>query len=182
MAADDTSKIAHRYAEALFRLADDAKALEAVEGDLHAFKKALAASAELARLLSGPLLPRHGKAALADAILERLKAHELTRKFARRLAYAGRFEAFSAIMNEFDALMTAHRGEIVLEVVTPKPADVAALTAEFAKAYGRKVQVHASVDPSLIAGMIVKTGGLTMDYSMKNRLARLSRSLKTQAA
>jgi len=182
MASDDTHKIAGRYARALFALAAQAKVLEAVESDLRSLKNALAQSAELSRLLTGPLLPRHGKAGVVDAVLVRLKAQDLSRKFVAQLANAGRMAALESIIDEFAFLMTTHRGEIVLEVTTAAPTDTDALAAALAKAYGRKVQVHTSVDPTLIGGMIVRQGGIMMDYSLKNRLSKLSRTLKVQAA
>jgi F-type H+-transporting ATPase subunit delta len=70
---------------------------------------------------------------------------------------------------------------VVLEVTSAAPlsdADAKALT----KAYGKKVQLRTRVDASLIGGMVVQAGGTRMDYSLKTRLARLSRALKTQAA
>lgn len=183
MASDDTHKIALRYAKALFALAEGASALAAVEKDLQAQSRLLTQLPELARVLISPLVARAAKAAVADAVLAKLHAHEFTRGFVRRLALSGRLSALPAISNEFETMMIAHRGEIVLEVITAAPlSSTASLSAALAKAYGRKVRLQSSVDSSLIGGLVVKAGGTRMDYSLKNRLTRLSRALKTQAA
>src|SRR3954466_8189676 len=67
-----TTGVAGRYANALFELADNAKALDQVAQDLDTFKKLLAESHELSRLIASPVIGRdlQGKALLAvlDAV------------------------------------------------------------------------------------------------------------------
>jgi len=62
-----TSGVAGRYASALFELADTAKSLDAVAQDLTTFRKLVAESADLARLIASPVIARslQGKALLA---------------------------------------------------------------------------------------------------------------------
>ena len=43
--------------------------------------------------------------------------------------------------------------------------------------FGRKVRVHAEVDPQLLAGAIVRAGDLTIDGSYRSRLERLAYEL-----
>lgn len=183
MASDDLHTIAERYARAFFALADDAGALEAVEKDFFALKEAIHTVPELPRLFTNPILPRALKAKTLEAVLKKLKAHALTLGFVQRLALAQRLAALPAIIAEFEKDMAARRGETVLEVITAQPMSDTlekTVTASLAKAYGHKVQVKPSVDASLIGGLIVKAGGSMMDYSVKNKLARLERALKTQ--
>ncbi len=185
MAADDTQKIAQRYARALFALAEEAKALEAVEKDMASLKQAAATSEDFNRFVKNPLLPRQVKAKAMDAVLAKMKAHDVTRRFMKVLALGQRLPALVPVIAQYDALLTAHRGELVLEVKSAKAlsaADEKALAASLGKAYGRKVRLQAEVDASLIGGLLVKAGGTTIDYSIKNKLARLARSLKSHAA
>ncbi len=62
-----TTGVAGRYASALFELADDAKALDSVAQDLDTFRKLLAESVDLRRLIGSPVIGRElqGKALLA---------------------------------------------------------------------------------------------------------------------
>ena len=181
MASDDTAKIAQRYAKALFLFAESASALDAAEKDLLGLKKLLEDSEMLSRLTTSPLLSRISKADALDALLAKLKAHDAIRRFTRQLAMAGRLEALPAIIAAFESLMMAHRGEIVLDVISAKPLPKDATDA-LAKAYGKKVRLRTSIDESLIGGAVVQSGGKRMDYSIKNKIARLARSLKNQQA
>jgi len=56
-------------------------------------------------------------------------------------------------------------------------AEGAQLTAALERRFNRRVRVQSSVDPSLIGGAVVRAGDLTIDGSVKARLARLAREL-----
>ena len=58
MSISATTGVAGRYASALFELADNAKALDQVAQDLDSFKRLLAESTELSRLLASPVVGR----------------------------------------------------------------------------------------------------------------------------
>ncbi|NBP72305.1 MAG: F0F1 ATP synthase subunit delta, partial [Alphaproteobacteria bacterium] len=57
----------------------------------------------------------------------------------------------------------------------------AALEQELRTAMGSKVTLDASVDASLLGGMIVKVGSRMVDSSLKTKLQRLELSLKGAA-
>ncbi len=62
-----------RYAQALFDLALETKALGAIEGDLATLKAALIESAELRRFLASPIFPSEAKAKVLDALAKKAK-------------------------------------------------------------------------------------------------------------
>src|SRR6202023_4190350 len=81
LAAESTgmSGLAERYAAALFNLADERHALDAVAGDMRELRAMLQASTDLMRLVRSPVLSRaeQGKAMaalVADAKLSQLAA------------------------------------------------------------------------------------------------------------
>lgn len=185
MASEGTSKIAERYSQSLFQLASAAGSLSAVEASFSALKNTINSGDELKQLFATPLPPRAAKAKAMDAVLAKLSADGLTRAFIKQVAAANRLAALPAIIEAFEARMTAHRGEMVVEVASAKPLsenDASALTAALAKRYGRAIRVSAKVDATLIGGLTVKVGGMLMDHSVKNKLARLERALKIQHA
>jgi F-type H+-transporting ATPase subunit delta len=185
VASDDTSKIATRYSRSLFELASDQRKLDAVEANLASLKNAIASGDALPDLFASPLPPRLAKARAMDALLAKMKAEDVTRSFVKQLAHANRLAALPAIIAEFERLMTAHRGEMVVDVKSASAlsaAQLSELSGSLTKKYGRKVHLNPSVDPSLIGGLVVKAGGTMIDNSIKNKLARLERALKTQHA
>lgn len=185
MASDDTYTIAERYTRALFALAQEQSQLEAAEKDLQALGRILAESREFKRLLANPLLPRERKAAVLEAVLAKLSAADVTRRFIRRLALAQRLGALPAIIRQYEALMTEHRGEVVLDVASTRPlseSDAQAVAAVFERASGKRVRVRAAVDPSLLGGLVVKMGGRMIDASVRSKLSRLQAALKSRPA
>ena len=57
-------------------------------------------------------------------------------------------------------------------------AQTAALTDQLRKVMGAKVQVEATVDPSLLGGLIVKVGSRMIDTSLKTKLNALKYAMK----
>lgn len=181
MAADDLHRIAERYASALFSLADQTHALEAVEKDLNALSALLTESEALVSLIRNPLLPRAKKADALDVLLGAMKAAKLTRQFINTLALNQRLPALSAVIRQYGLMLSARRGETRAVITTAAPlsdAKARELAASLSKALGRKLDAEIKTDPSLIGGLTVEIGGTLIDDSIKNKLARMSRALK----
>ena len=83
MAAQETGTagLAARYAAALFDLADEAKQLDSVAGDLRAIRGMIAESADLRRLVRSPVLTRADQAKAMGAVLEKAGTSDLVRRF-----------------------------------------------------------------------------------------------------
>ncbi len=78
--AGDTG-LAGRYATALFELADEGKALDAVAKDLTELNAVLDGSDDLLRLVRSPVIDRDDQIKAMAAILDQMNLHELTRRF-----------------------------------------------------------------------------------------------------
>src|SRR5688572_8833870 len=75
------SGLAERYAAALFEMADERHALDAVAGDLRELRAMLLDSADLMRLLRSPVLSRAEQGKAVAALSERAGLSGLTRDF-----------------------------------------------------------------------------------------------------
>lgn len=176
-----SNAVARRYATALFDLADERKALDAVAADLKALKVALKESMDLRRLVASPLLARREQAKAVDALAQRTKAHELTRNFLGLLAQNRRLATLGAAIDGFLTRLAEARGEETAEVTTAKPLSEAQRTAvvtNLKQAIGRAVTVTEIVDPAILGGLIVKVGSRMVDGSLKSKLQRLERAMK----
>ena len=58
-------------------------------------------------------------------------------------------------------------------------ADIAKIQASLEKRYGRTVKLNCSVDPSLMAGLVIKAGDEVIDASVRNKLNRLAEALQS---
>jgi F-type H+-transporting ATPase subunit delta len=179
--ATGVSGLAGRYAAALFELADERHALDAVAGDLRELRAMIAASGDLVRLLRTPVVSRdeQGKAIAAIALHAGLS--DLTRDFLGVVARNRRLFAVPAMIEAYLKRLADRRGEITAEVTVAQPLDEArqaALLEQLRRAIGARVAVDLRIDPALLGGMIVKVGSRMVDASLNSRLRRLRLAMK----
>lgn len=178
------SGLAGRYAAALFELADENKALDAVADDLKALRAMLDQSDALTRLARSPVLDRDEQWGAMAALLERMEANALTKSFLGVVTANRRLFALADIIQAYLDELASRRGEVTADVVTAHPLDdsqTKALEAALHKALGGKVAIDHRVDPSILGGLIVKVGSRMVDSSLKSQLARLKLAMKGAA-
>ena len=66
----------------------------------------------------------------------------------------------------------------VLSAAALSEAQLTQLSSALEKRFDRKIQLNCSVDPSLIAGMIIKAGDTVIDGSVNSQLNRLNDALQ----
>ena len=173
--------VAGRYATAIFELAAEDRALEAVERDFSQISALIEESADLSRLMRSPIYSRAEQSRAWAALLERLGAHALTRKFIGVLAQKRRLFALRDIIRFYAALTARRRGEMTAMVVSATPLDAderARLIQELKASFKRDVKLDASVDKRLIAGLVVRVGSRMIDASLATKLDRLKLAMK----
>ncbi|MGC6516874.1 MAG: F0F1 ATP synthase subunit delta [Candidatus Puniceispirillaceae bacterium] len=177
-----TTGLAARYAGALYDLASEAKAVDAVLGDLETLGSLVLEHDDLARLISSPVLSRAEQMSAMTAILEKAGAHELTVKFIGAVAENGRLFALTRISQNFSELVAKKRGQISAEVVSAVALDKERqklVEKSVAKMAGSdKLSLSMRVDPSLIGGLVVRIGSRMIDTSIKTKLNRLEAAMK----
>jgi F-type H+-transporting ATPase subunit delta len=175
------SGIAERYATALYELADEAKKLDAVAGDLGDLKAMIQGSEGLQRAIRAPLLDRDDVAAALTAILDKAGADDLTRKFVGVVASHRRAFALPAMIDAYLSELASRRGEVTAHVtsaakLTKKQADD--VEAALKKALGSKVNLQTDVDPDILGGLVVRVGSRMVDSSLRTKLQRLQLAMK----
>ncbi|CAN5352407.1 F0F1 ATP synthase subunit delta [soil metagenome] len=170
-----------RYATALFELARDAKALDAVEKSLTSVRDALGESDDFRALTTSPLIARGAAVKAVVAVAAQLGLDSTTKSFLGVLAENRRLSQLPAIIRAFRTLAANHRGETTAEVTSAFALDgaqVDALNAQLRTRLGRDVSVDLSVDPSLLGGLVVKIGSQLIDSSIRTRLNSLAQAMK----
>lgn len=176
-----SAEAAHRYASALFDLATDTKAVEAVEADAKSFLAAVALSPDLAGALNSPLFAADDKANALAALATKMKVAPLTKNFIGLVAQNRRADLLPAMFNAFLEAAAKARGAVRADVTVPAPlsADqLAQLNGALERAFKTKVVIDTEVDPSLLGGLIVKVGSKMFDGSVRSKLNSLRTSLK----
>lgn len=175
------ASLSGRYATALFDLARDEKAIDAVSASLQTLKGALADSEDFRRLTTSPLVSRAEALKAVAATAMALGLDPLTTKFLGVLAQNRRLGQIAQVIRSFNQLAAAHRGEITAEVTSARAltaTQVKALKAKLKTQLARDVAVELSVDPSILGGLIVKVGSRQIDGSIRSKLNSLAIAMK----
>ncbi len=176
-----TSSVTARYASALFDLALSEKKIPAVEKDLERFDSLLKGSEDLMRLVTAPVFSAEDQFKAIDAVLAKAKIDGLVGNFVRVVAKNRRLFAMNGMLEAFRKLVADHKGEATAEVVVAKALTAAQekeLKTALKGTVGKDVAINATIDPSILGGMIVKVGSRQIDTSLKTRLSSLKLALK----
>ena len=175
----EPSTVARPYAEAAFRLADEAGAL-ARWSEMLAALGAIAQDARVRAAIGDPNLSDAQVAGLFIAVLTG-KLNGEAENFGRVLAANGRLELLPEIRAQFEALKNEREGVVEAEVQSAfalSDAQVRDLVQRLEKKTGRKVKARIEINKDLIAGVRVILGDKVIDGSARAQLAALEAALK----
>ncbi len=173
-----------RYAAALYALAEDNNALDAVVSDMDGLGRLIDESADFRRLLGSPLIDVNQARQAALAVLEQEGFGKLVRDFVGVIANNRRLNHLRQIAQAFAALVAERRGIITAHVASAHPLnDVQRqqLRARLIEAGFGNVNIHESLQPELLGGLVVRVGARLYDTSLKSRLQRLQYAMKGAA-
>jgi F-type H+-transporting ATPase subunit delta len=175
------SGMAGRYATALFDLALESGAVDAVKADLDRFEAMIVDNPDLARLVRSPVFTADEQARALAAVLERAGIGGLAARFLQVVASNRRLFAIRQMIRDFRLLVARHKGEVTADVTLAERPSEAHLTAikDALKAITKKdVQVEVIVDPAIIGGLVVKVGSRMVDTSLRTKLNSIKHAMK----
>jgi F-type H+-transporting ATPase subunit delta len=175
------SGLAGRYANALFELAQDQKAVDAVSADLASLRRAVETSPDLTRLVRSPVFSAADHAKALKALLEKMGANALTVKFVLLLAQKRRLFALTQVIAAYEHLVAKSRGETEAEVTAARAlsdAEITELKSALKSKLGKEPRLHSKIDPTLLGGLIVKVGSRMIDSSLRTKLDGLRAAMK----
>jgi F-type H+-transporting ATPase subunit delta len=173
--------MAGRYATALFELALEANAVEAVKADLNRFDALVAESADLNRLVRSPVFSAEEQLQALSAVLERVGIRGLAANFLKLATSNRRLFAVRDMIKAFRALVAQHKGEVTAAVTVAEPlkdAHVDALRTALKSVTGKDVDLDIKVDPAILGGLVVKLGSRMVDSSLRTKLNAIKHAMK----
>jgi F-type H+-transporting ATPase subunit delta len=177
-----TSGMAGRYATALFELARDEKAVDAVKNELDQFDALVNDSADLNRLVRSPVFAADEQLKALSAILARVDITGLTANFLRVITSNRRLFAVRDMIRAYRALVAQHKGEVTAQItVAEKLSDknLDALKSALRSVTGGKdIDLDIKVEPAIIGGLIVKIGSRMVDSSLRTKLNSIKFAMK----
>ena len=179
--ASISSGIATRYATAVFDLSNDAKGLKALETDLNALSAALEGSDDLSALITSPLYSRDQQGAAIGAVAKKMKLSKTMTNTLALMASKRRLFVVPQLIVALRAKIADQKGEVTADVVSAKALTKAQsdkLAKTLKASVGSDVIINASVDETLIGGLVVKVGSKMIDTSVKSKLNALQNTMK----
>jgi F-type H+-transporting ATPase subunit delta len=176
------SGMAGRYATALFELAREQNAVDAIKADLDRFDTLLQDNPDLLRLVRSPVFSSEEQSRAITAVLERSGIGGFAASFIKLAAQNRRLFAVRDMVRAFRQLAARHRGEVTADVtVADRLAEhhLAALKdALGAVTGGKDVALDVRVDPAIIGGIVVKLGSRMVDASLRTKLNAIKLAMK----
>lgn len=167
--------LARPYAEAVFELARARNDLESWSGMLTLIAT-VAADANMTRLAHDPRVEHARFLALFLDICDQ-QLDEAGANFVHLLIDNKRLELLPEIVTQFEALKTEAEGRMEATVVSAFPleaAQIKTLGDALKRRFGRDVNLMIQVDKTLLGGVVIRTGDLVIDGSVRGRLADLA--------
>ena len=184
MAGEDQtiSGMAGRYATALFELALENKAVDAVKKDLDQFDALIADSADLNRLVRSPVFDADEQLKALSAVLAKAGIGGLAANFLRVITTNRRLFAVRDMIRGYRALVARHKGEVTAHVtVAEKLSDTHLDTLKSTLktvTSGKDIDLDVKIDPAVIGGLIVKVGSRMVDSSLRTKLNSIKLAMK----
>jgi F-type H+-transporting ATPase subunit delta len=176
------SGMAGRYASALFELARDNKAVDAVKKDLDQFDALANGSADLNRLVRSPVFGADEQLKALSAILAKAGITGLAANFLRVITTNRRLFAVRDMIRAYRALVARHKGEVIAQVTVAEKLNdknLDALKSALKSVTGGKdIDLEVEVDPAIIGGLIVKVGSRMVDSSLRTKLNSIKFAMK----
>jgi F-type H+-transporting ATPase subunit delta len=171
--------LARRYATAIFNLAKDAGAVDAIGTGLGRLVQAIYQNDEVRRFYLSPVFERQKK---SDALLAAFdgKVSEIALHALLLLVRKRRESLLPTIATEYEKIALAAAGKEPLEIVSARDlskGDLAAILARLEKSYGKQFALTQRTDPALIGGLRITMSDRRIDGTLAARFDELARDL-----
>jgi F-type H+-transporting ATPase subunit delta len=177
-----TSGMAGRYANALFELALENKAVDVVKADLEQFDALIRESADLDRLVRSPVFGADEQLKALSAILAKAGIIGLAANFLRVITANRRLFAVRDMIRAYRELVARWKGEVTAQVTVAEPLSdkntEALKEALKSVTHGKDIDLEVKIDPAIIGGLIVKLGSRMVDSSLRTKLNAIKFAMK----
>lgn len=172
---------AKRYAQAVFRIAQENDNLDEWADDLNVLAE-IVGNEDATTLLNAPQIPQARKIEIVDQLLSN-SVGPLAKNLLGLLATRGVTNVAPSVSEEYENLLNSLRGVERAEVTTAVELDdeqrdtVASILESIV---GKKIQVSTYVEPDIIGGLIARVNDRVIDGSIRARLRNMHQGLVGQ--
>ena len=179
--ASATKGIATRYATALFDLASETDDISSLEKNVETLTQAIDESPDLNSLISSPIYSRDQQKNAIGAIAKKMGVSAVMINALSLMAEKRRLFVVPTFLSVLNDMISESKNEITAEVVSAQSlskGQVEKLGKSLKNNFGKDVKISATVDPTLIGGMVVKVGSRMIDTTIRAKLNSLQNTMK----
>lgn len=166
------------------RRAEKDDAVDAVTESVERFAGALKAEPRLGEFLEAPQVSAEQKKAVLGRVFEK-HLHPIVLGFLGLVIDRQREALLPNMAAAWRALADERANRQTATLTTAQPIDkktLEGIRTALEKATGKKISIEERHDPSLLGGVVVRTGDLVMDASLRSRLGQLGRRLRSSSS
>ncbi len=170
--------LARRYATAVFSLAKEANAIDAVGRDLRTIADTIAGDDDIRRFYEAPIIDRKEKERIVRDSFSRIG--EVALHTVLLLVRKRRETLLGSLVVEYERLALAESGREPLVVTSAHelaPEELDRLVTRLSKLYQKRFEVRQVVDADLIGGVRITMGDRRIDGTVAGALDELARTL-----
>ena len=169
------SKVASRYAAALYEFAEETQNVECVYPNILLIDDTLSANQELKTVLESPIIPQNKKQKIFQEVFQN-RLCETTLRFFTIILKKRREPELLFICKEFVTIY--YRKHNIKEVYITTAHPLSDKMKEYLKNYIEKDSpytfiLHCLVEPNMVGGLIVKVDDLYFDASIQTKINKL---------
>jgi len=174
------------YASALYTAAAKSSSLDPVSKALQSLGEVFKKDPKLSTILQAPTLTADDK----SQIIAELQKHtggadkaNTVKNFLETLAENNRLGILPGVVDKFETLIGASKGEVEMTVTSAQELDkktIQRLEAAVGKSefsQGKKLKVTQKVNQDIVGGLIVEVGDRTIDLSVSAKIAKMNKLL-----
>jgi len=173
------SRVAKRYAKALFALAREEKLLDKVEADMNQISVLHQENEDFGTVLSNPLINEKVKLSILNDMFKG-KVETLTLNFLALLAEKKRIAFLVQVVEEFRAMMLEFANKVEGELISARTLSeeqTSRIRKNVEAMTGKVVLLTEKVDKSVLGGFVVRVEDWVLDNSIRYQLSKLREKL-----
>ncbi len=175
-------EIATVYSRSLFEVAQEHDALDEIHEQLGEFADALDGNRELQVFFFSPYFSSQEKMDGIGKVVE--GGNEYFVRFLEVLAERHRLPAIFRIRRAFDALWAEENKLLPVRITSAVELDdstVESIGTRIEEQTGQKIELTRTVDPNVVAGLVIQVGNMVLDSSVRGRLEQLRKTVAKAA-
>lgn len=172
------SKVATRYAKALFSLANELNKSDEVYKDMGTLSETVSGSKDLNNLLKSPVIKSDKKIEVLAKLFGN-NFSELTNKYLSLITSKGRESILGEIASAYENIYKQSNNILTAEVTTAVKMDSELKNKVLGLVKGKgnnEVELLEKIDPKIIGGFIIRTGDRQIDASLAKKFRDLRKN------